>query len=51
MFVWMKNLIQMFFMTSHECDYLYRIEIGQWTHMYYVIKYFIKFGNHLNGSF
>jgi hypothetical protein len=48
MFIWMKNLIQIFFMKSHELNFLYGIEMVSSTHIQYITKYFIKFCNYLN---
>jgi len=48
MIVWMKNLIQMFFVKSHEWNFSYGIEMVQSTHIQHVSTYFIKCCNYLN---
>jgi hypothetical protein len=35
-------------MKSHEWNFSYEVEMVQLTCIHYMIKYFIKFNNHLN---
>jgi len=51
MFVWMKNLIQMFFVKSCEWNFSHGVEMVQLIHIQYMTMHFIKCCNYLNNSY
>ncbi len=43
-----ENLVQMYFVKSHESKFSNATEMVQSIHIQYMTKYFIKFWNHFN---